>query len=49
MDVESYEKPQITDFGTLEEVTAGCAPNADGDYASYSANYTDSLGNHCSS
>ena len=47
--IEVYEKPEITDLGTLEQLTAACGPNGGGDSTSFLLSFTDSHGHFCNS
>jgi hypothetical protein len=49
MDTQTYEKPEITDFGSLEELTAACAPSGSGDHSSFALDAVDSQGHFCHS
>jgi hypothetical protein len=51
---EAYEKPEITDFGSLERLTADCGGGTNGDAAhpgsgSFGKSFTDSHGVTCTS
>jgi hypothetical protein len=45
----TYEKPEITDFGSLEELTAACSTTGSGDFKSQALDFTDSHGHTCHS
>ena len=51
LESKGYEKPQIIDFGSLEELTAACATSGAGDFhgAGFSPTFTDSQGHVCTS
>lgn len=43
----TYEKPEITDFGSLQELTAACSTSGSGDFKSLALDFTDSHGHSC--
>ncbi len=46
---QTYEKPEIKDFGSLQEITAACTPSGSGDYLAHALEGADSHGHHCTS